>query len=289
MEIPEKLRQLTLPFQGRMRAATLRVPTAGEILPLVIEPDIRSPSLVAASLTQEVLALIDTLDGECPTEDDALALSQDAEALGRVLQVRNALYEHLVAAGRALARCPNCGADAEVDLQFYWLALRLPRWNFFDRGVLMHVPSLSNPLPSGRRPEPARLATSIAFRHPSDPVVEGVLRTLQSDESRRREAEAWAAWVPPGIEKTEGHWHWRKRVPGFRAMLRLAVALDPSPDRPSLSPSTIEAMPIGAYLFLDLLHFATSNVDITDGTRAEVTCPACLQRFLPMLGFWHPA
>ncbi len=279
MNLPESLRRLTLSVRGRSRDAALRVPTAGEILPLVIDPAVRSPSLVEESLVQELVSVIASLDGEPPTEEDARAIARAPEELARFAQVRNALYDHLAAAGRAFARCPRCAADAEVDLPFFWLVLGLPPWSFFDRGILMHVPSLANRLPPGRRP-PGPRATAIAYRYPADPALEGALRSLQTDDARRREAEAWDRWVTPGIEDTEGHWHWRVRVPGFRAIFRLSVAIDPSPDRSSLSPEAVEALPIGAYLFLDLLHFATNNVDVPAG-RAEVACPSCQLRFLP--------
>jgi hypothetical protein len=154
LQIPGNLKGLELPLNGRVHHIELRIPEVAEVIPLVMPPEIRSPSLVDSSLALELEYVIDTIDGEVPDESQSNAIVKSPESLAAVLHVRNALYNFLAEQGRALAYCPVClDAAAELDLLFYWLALRLPAWNFFDRGVLMHTPSLSSELPSGQRPE----------------------------------------------------------------------------------------------------------------------------------------
>jgi hypothetical protein len=40
---------------------------------------------------------------------------------------------------------------------------------------------------------------------------------------------------------------------------------------------------LGVCLFLDLLHFATTNVDAGDPARLSVFCPACGGSFRPLM------
>ena len=42
-------------------------------------------------------------------------------------------------------------------------------------------------------------------------------------------------------------------------------------------------MPVGVFLFLDLLYFATNNVDVREPERLQVRCPKCGATFLPVL------
>jgi hypothetical protein len=63
----------------------------------------------------------------------------------------------------------------------------------------------------------------------------------------------------------------------------LATALNPASGGREITPLDVDEMPLGAFLFLDLLHFATANVDVHDNARAPVECSQCGQRFLPVL------
>lgn len=285
MTIPEGLSRLTLSLGGQPREVVLRHPTVAEIIPLAVDPEMRTQSLVELSLVLELQAVIDTLAGEVPTELDARAIVGSPEALARVLAARNALYHHLAEQGRALLRCPHCGeGEVTLDLLFYWMALRLPPWDFFDRGVVMHRPSLATLLPAGRRPEGAPVAGAIAFAYPGEPPVRGTLRPLETEAGRARVAAAWDRFVPALDERSEEQRHWRRNSVGFAAILRLAVALDPDPAAPSLSPEVVDRLPLGAFLFLDLLYFATHNVDVREPDRISVSCPRCARSFLPVAG-----
>jgi hypothetical protein len=140
----------------------------------------------------------------------------------------------------------------------------------------MHIPSLASELPSGARPEQPLHARRLGFRYPSDPPLEGTLTSLQTPGAEAAIEEAWRRWVPPDHKAREEERHWRRNSAGFNAILRLSVAI-------SRTPAEIDRMPVGVFLFLDLLHFATNNVDIREPERLQVKCPECRAPFLPVL------
>ena len=138
MQIPENLAGLDLTLDGKRHHINMRVPEVAEVISLVMPPEIRSPSLVDASLALELQYIIDTIDDEAPEESQAKAFVKSPESLAAVLHVRNALYNFLANEGRALAYRPSCpDTPVELDLLFYWLALRLPAWDFFEPGVVI--------------------------------------------------------------------------------------------------------------------------------------------------------
>ena len=99
------------------------------------------------------------------------------------------------------------------------------------------------------------------------------------------EQAAWARWAPPDVERPEGRTWWRPRHPGFRAMLRLSVALrrleqaDGRVIEPT--PESVERLYAADIHFLDLLywHACAANAPID----ATVACQKCSTSFLPAL------
>lgn len=281
MRVPPQLLRAEFTLRGIPRVARLRIPSAGEVLALILDKDIRSASLVESALMLELQALIEDLDGEELDEQTARHIAAEPEALACVLRVRNALYNDSVIQGRAFARCPHCGdREIEADLLFYWMTLKLPPWNFFDQGVLMNPPSLSTPLPLAARPPDIPRAAGIRVVYPAESRFESAFSSVAPALGGDREVQAWATWVDSVNRQPPERSHWRRRSPGFRAVLRLSVAL--APEGPLLSPEVVEALPIGAFLFLDLLHFAASNVAIGQSSRVSVACPGCSGVFLPV-------
>ena len=259
---------------GQRAAVRLRTPTVAEIVTLALPLEEQTPQEAGRMLMLELDALIDTLAGQPPSAATLAVIVEDPERLGALLHVRNSVYDHLALEGRVLARCPRCDdGRAELDLTFYWLALRLPPWTFADQGVLLKPPLLASPLPSGSRPEGWPRAKGFDVFHPYAPDLRA-LRSLQTLEARVREQEGWLLWAPEGDHPPEGREHWR-RSPAFSAILRLAVALETTPD-------VVDDMSIGAFFFLDLLHFALANANVAAPERAAVRCPACDGRFLPV-------
>jgi hypothetical protein len=279
MIIPAELTQLDLEMGGRTRHFRLREPTAGEVIGLVLDPDLRASDLVENRLALELYRVF-----EEPDWSEVKTWVRSPEILGPLLHARNRLYNHLADQGRALAECPFCdGPPVELDLLFYWMTLRLPKWDFFDRGVLMHLPSLSSKLPAGSRPDQPPRARRIGFTYPGEPSLHGQIHPLTNRNAASREEAYWERYVPEDADLPDQRAHWRRNSPGFRAILRLAVALSPDPHGREITPADVDELPLGVFLFLDLLHFATVNVDVPNNPRAQVACRQCGQQFLPVL------
>jgi hypothetical protein len=284
MNLPLSLTEFEVtPGSGSSRRLRLREPTAAEVIGLALDEDIRTPDLVEQTLAHELYRLIAEIDGEEPTWEDVVTIMRDPVCLARVLYARNVFYNHLAELGRALAFCPFCDAPpAVLDLLFFYLMLKLPKWDFFDGGLLMRPPSLSSSLPAGRRPDTPPRARQLGYMYPSEPQVGRLIHALTTPEAAVRERNYWEQYTPEDSEPEE-HPHWRRNSPGFRAILRLAVALNPDPGGREITPMDVDAMPLGAFLFLDLLYFATVNVGVYDAVRVQVKCSQCGQSFLPVL------
>jgi hypothetical protein len=281
MSRPPALTEFDLDLDGRSRHFKLREPATSEVISLVLDRDIRTADLVERRLAFELYYLIEEVDGEEPDWEEAQAWVRNPESLGRLLHARNRLYNHLAEQGRALAFCPHCdGPPAELDLLFYWMTLRLPKWDFFDQGVLMHSPSLSSNIPAGSRPPAPPRARNLAFTYP---YLQGDLHSLATAESQAREHAYWPRFAPDDEDPPDDRAHWRRNSPGFRAILRLAVALTPDSQAREVTPAEVDALPLGAFLFADLLHFAAVNVDVPGDSRAKLKCAHCTQEFLPVL------
>jgi hypothetical protein len=281
MSLPPEFTELDLEVGGHNRRFRLREPATGEVISLVLDRDLRTSDLVERRLALELYRVIAEVDGDEPEWPDVQAWAHDPEILGRLLQARARLYNHLAEQGRALAFCPHCdGPPAELDLLFYWLVLGLPKWDFFDHGMLMHIPSLSSPLPAGSRPSQAARARKLEFAYPQ---LRGEIHSLATTEAQAREQAYWQRFLPEGKEPSQKRAHWRRNSPGFRAILRLAVALTPDPGGRNVTPGEVDKSPLGSFLFCDLLHFAAVNVDVENPGRARLTCKHCGGQFLPVL------
>lgn len=273
--------RLSIELEGRACELVLREAETCEILPLILDPDQRFPATIQGRLELEMISLIDTIDGELPSEAQAQKIVASPEALAAVCQMRNAFYETLIASSRAFAACPHCATgEVELDLLFYWLTFRLPPYRLFDDGVLMGHPGLADPLPAGVRPADVPLARAIRFQYPAEPQLGAQLRPLCGGDSLAREELAWKELA--GIELDDEHWHWSRTNTGFRAILRLSQGLVWADGRQA-TPEEIDHLPLGAYLFLDLLHFSTTNVDVEDPSRLTVSCSDCGGAFLPVM------
>jgi hypothetical protein len=267
---------IVLALNGRRRVLQMQLPATGEVVPHILEPDIRSASIVEMALMLELQSVVESIDGEFLDEATARSIIRDPELLARVLKPRNELYFAAAECGDVLALCPHCRArELEIDLLFYWKTLGLPVWDFFEQAVLLRVPRLASPTPPGRRPAEIATAARLRVRYPGEAGIDRTLTSVSTTDGRRREEQAWAQWVDSVSEKPDERSHWRRTNPGFRAILRLAAAL-------AITPEAVEEMPLGAFLFLDLLHFAAGNVDVPAGTRAILTCPNCGGALLPV-------
>ncbi len=272
--------RLTVILDGRPRDLALREPETQEVAPLVMDPDLRSPTLVRSRRVREVLALVDTMDGTRLPESEAKAIVGSPTALAALLNARDGFYDRLVEQGRVAPECPHCGEPGgELDLLFYWVALRLPAWRLSDKAGLPGLPSLASDLPAGSRPAAPPGVQRLRIRYGE--AVEGTLRCILGPDIAREEEHEWRRWAPEGSEPDDERPHWRRGSIGFRAILRLSLALR-WPGGEAATPAAVDALPAGAFFFLDLLHFAASNVDVTQPDRLRMTCTSCGGAFLPV-------
>jgi hypothetical protein len=78
-----------------------------------------------------------------------------------------------------------------------------------------------------------------------------------------------------------GREQWREDVPGFRAALRLSVALKYLDGLSGeITPEAVLQMPATDFYFLDNLHYLAHNVDITDEAKATIRCAQCGRPFV---------
>ena len=242
------------------------------------------------------------LDGTPIWTEQADLIIDDPSALAAVVAVRERVYEFLAEQGRAVAVCPTCAGTVELDLAFYAVALRLPSWRVTD-GAFLAVPGLAHPEP----PEPPILrptqerpvaARGIALRPPRPPRAARIDFVLPSartgladaddavagslaDIEPGREAEAWRTWAPPDRDQPDERMYWAPSRAGFRAVLRLSVAVRSLRDSRSgpiePTPGSVEHLFLADLQFLDALYTATHELPVetpADGgePRGTVHC-----------------
>ena len=113
---------------------------------------------------------------------------------------------------------------------------------------------------------------------------EAVLRDVDDDTEQglELEAAAWRRWAPTGVTPPAERSHWRYRSPGFRAIVRLTVALRALDGDTALTPERIEALSLADFLFLDAAYFLTHYADQPTSEALVLTCEACGGRYLPL-------
>jgi hypothetical protein len=147
---------------------------------------------------------------------------------------------------------------------------------------------LADPHPPGQRLSAVPRTTRLRVELPSglldiEPRVnEGVFRDIDSEPGIALEAAAWKRWAPVGQTPPEDRAHWRYRSPGFRATLRLTVALRSLDAEEALTPERIEALSIVDHLFLDAAYFLTHYADQPSAEAMVVTCEGCGGTYLPL-------
>ena len=283
------LLQLRIPFHGAEHEVELRVPSTGEIFPLLLEPQHRTPERMAVMFPAEFKRLVKAIDGQPMTIETARALYGEPESAGRIIAARNRLYEALAEQGRVFAQCPHCRQwEAELKLLALVVGLHAGPWPIIDERLFLAMPSLADPRPNGTRPPTLPRTSRLRFELPSHVVglpaeaQTGILGDVDADGGRRERA-AWERWVPPGTARAEGREMWREDVAGFRAMLRLSVALERLDGLVGeITPEVIARMPIVDFYFLDNLYYLVHNVDIASDTPLVIDCAQCGKRYLPV-------
>jgi hypothetical protein len=90
-----------------------------------------------------------------------------------------------------------------------------------------------------------------------------------------REAAAWTTWTSSSLKPAEDREDWTAESPGFRALLRMAVAIEGP-----LSPETFERLPVIDGHCLDSTCCRTHNVEIAETRLSTAQCALCGTVFL---------
>src|SRR5262249_51871778 len=101
-----------------------------------------------------------------------------------------------------------------------------------------------------------------------------------ADDALDREEEAWARWAPDGVTPPAGFAHWRRDSPGFRAILRLTIALRALDDNHDPTPRDVEALSIADFLVLDTCYQLVHYADQPQAEALVVTCENCGAEYL---------
>jgi hypothetical protein len=275
-------------LDGRPWQIEMVVPTVEDVV-----PGARAPGREAAEdLPYLVLDVIDTIDGDIPGLDDAVAICQDARALSTILSARNRLWDELRLHGRVFALCPHCELrESSFGLVTLALALSAAPPPLFGRGGLFPcVPTLADPSAPGRRFPGIPLAARLRLSLPSGALglqpsaSEAVLRDLDTvaDDALGREERAWARWAPDGAMPPADHAHRFRGNAGFRSILRLGVALRSLDGTTDLTPEIVEALSIADFFFLDACYHLTHDVDQPRPDLLVVNCERCGNPYLPL-------
>jgi hypothetical protein len=232
------------------------------------------------AMTFVLKGFIDTIDGKPLTWPEANALSANPTTRVNFLELRRRLYTAFVMDGGAVyLRCPHCSVDKLlVDVFHLTSSLNAEMWPIAEANGDPAVPSLGRlDLPLAARHPGSVLATGARLLLPSartglgGPFSEAVFAS--SPTTPAREAEAWQRWTRASADGTFEN-------PGFRAIVRAALALDRLDGNREVTPEMIESLPVCDFLFIDSVHYLLRNVGILDFERAAVPCPACGERFM---------
>ncbi len=283
----ESLFHSRVQFQGRERQVELRVPAFGEIFALVLESQHRTPERMSVMFPAEFKRLIKSLGENSVGIEHARALYADAQAAGQIVAARNRLFETLAEQGLLYAQCPHClNWEAEVSIVALTVALQAGPWPIIDGRMFLAVPSLSSRLPRGIRPAGVPGTSRVRFDLPSSvfrlttPIRSGTLGAADRNNGTSERA-AWARWVTSREVGISGREQWREDVPGFRAALRLAVALEHLQGiEGEITPEVVLDMLSVDFYFLDNLHYLVHNVDLQNDKKASINCEACGLPFL---------
>jgi hypothetical protein len=277
------LRRVMVEVAGHDAELWLRVPTAGFELPLLatlLAP--RSEAVRIDCLSLVLRGFVESLDGAPVTKPRALERAADAATAKALLRVRAELYDGERLEGRVHLACPRCARESVVGLA----ALETSPWPVVGGDLQPSTPSLSRLFGPGRRPAGvavaagARLELPSACRELTRPFSAAVVGAPVTAE---RDAAAWQRWVPHDAPFETEHAHWSVSNDGFRAVLRMTLALDSLDGARDVSPDTIEAMPMTDFLFADAAYHLLRHVDVRDPERATITCAGCAQPFLSVL------
>lgn len=278
------LLQVTISLGGSDRLVELQIPTVRQIVPLILPPERRTAGQLGNRLATELLAVVENVDGKPIDRALSETICADGAALSVLLRARGHAFSALSERGRVYALCPHCRShETEFTVLALVAGLEEGPWPVTDPEGLVAVPALATLRPLGGRPKDLARAAGIRVRMASAEcgLNAGVESAVLGEIATETDAEAWRTWAPSGVEQPDERYYWRYRNPGFRALLRLGVALREIDGNINVTPAALEPLPIVDYFFLDNAYYLTHNVPVRAG-QLDIRCEACGGIFLPV-------
>lgn len=263
----------------------LRMPPTGWDLPLLLPDQAEEDDAGRQNRLGLVIdAYVESVDGEPLDRSLRTALAANGASRAGLLGLRENLLESLRHHGRIFLRCPHCEmAEAELDLAALSIAVGPDPWPVAGHAGEPVAPSLATRRAPGKRPvgiSPAARARIVLPARRAGlptPYAEGEFGgTIEAG----REEDAWIRWGRDGLPLAGGPAHWRRTHPGFRAILRMALALARLDGDAQLGPDVVETLPMADFVFADAVFHLLHHVDVSDTVRARLTCPSCREQFL---------
>lgn len=285
------LHPLEVTAAGTRRRLVVRVPTIGRTYVFVANTSLdRSAATRLEVARSEIYACVASIDGEAVRWRASCELADDPTTRAQVLLARNAMVSEQMRGGIVTALCPHC-LDGEWQGSLQELA------DVTDQAIrgigdedgelfpfaLSYLPMTPPPRPSGAGSE--RITARTGFWLPSSvgpaeaaAAGAGVLRRIDP----YAEEQGWREWAPIGIDPPEERYGWTFESAGFRAVLRVLLALDFLGDKlnAQLTPADIEQLSLADFCFLDELYRLTFLASPSGGD--PVSCPKCGYGFNPI-------
>jgi len=274
-----------VPLDGRDHEIRLRVPSTKADLTLLPPADFRHHAELEQGATRLwVAALVESIDGAPVSREVRHALADNTAARAVVFSHREALLDALRFEGRIFLHCPHCPrGEVEIDLLGLAAGLRVDLWPLSEPDGFPAAPSVATLWPRGSRPSGSIVAARVRVALPSRRAgLDGPHSIAEFGQpiTADMDAHAWRRWGHDGQPLVANKEYWRYSNPGFRAILRLSLALSRLDNVAEISPDMIEALPVCDALFVDSAYHMLTNVNVMDHAACTVTCPACRGRFL---------
>jgi len=281
----KSLLRFTVRSTAGQRAIELRMPTMLRVSGLLHEEDVaRDAHRLSMWLPNLVLVFVDRIDGEPLRFDQVEPLLHDAElARGLLIRIRT-LLDTLRERGKIFVLCPGCQTwETDVPITAYALAISAPIPSTFD-GPFLATPMLGKrENNSSERPQ-SPCTTRVRFELPSAhldlsaPIRSGVLTgvNVQPEEFEPPPALSYDD-DDDETDQDDERYEPNREGPGWRALLRLSRALEPS-----VSIEQLEQLPAVDFFFFDLLFYLTGIAPVGSDTPGRIECPNCGTKFLPV-------
>lgn len=258
------------------RSLELRIPEMEGIHPLILDPAARNPENLGATLPLFLLQFVVSADGAPLDLARATRLAADAALMRGVLDRVRSILETLRARGAFFALCPSCGRrEVEMPLPDLVRATVGAEPRVFDG------PFLALPVLSGELAEPARSAASASraarIRVETPSMRLGISSPVHSTALARVFDLPEDHPTAPDDEEEEEEFEFSHLGPGWRALLRLSRAVEPT-----TTAEVLEGLPVIDFFFLDLAYQLRYLAPLGSSAPARLRCPDCGTEFVPV-------